>query len=42
LAFRWSGRRIDQDTRDILKMLGGYSDDAIDKLAASGVIACGR
>jgi crotonobetainyl-CoA:carnitine CoA-transferase CaiB-like acyl-CoA transferase len=39
---RWSGRRIGQDTRHVLKTLGGYSNDAIDKLAASGAIACGR
>jgi crotonobetainyl-CoA:carnitine CoA-transferase CaiB-like acyl-CoA transferase len=39
---RWSGRRIGQDTRDVLKTLAGYSNDAVDKLAASGAIACGR
>ena len=39
-AIRWSGRRLGQDTRDVLRGLAGYSDAAIDTLAASGAIAC--
>lgn len=40
-AIRWSGRRIGQDTREVLRTLAGYSDKTIDTLAASGAIACG-
>lgn len=39
-AIRWSGRRLGQDTREVLRTLAGYSDKAIDTLAASGAIAC--
>lgn len=39
-AIRWSGRRLGQDTRDVLKTLAGYSDKAIDRLVACGAIAC--
>jgi crotonobetainyl-CoA:carnitine CoA-transferase CaiB-like acyl-CoA transferase len=39
-AIRWSGRRLGQDTRDVLKVLAGYSDDAINALAESGAISC--
>ncbi len=39
-AIRWSGRRLGQDTRDVLKTLAGYSEDTIDSLAASGAIMC--
>ena len=40
-AIRWSGRRLGQDTREVLRTLAGYSDKTIDTLAASGAIACG-
>jgi crotonobetainyl-CoA:carnitine CoA-transferase CaiB-like acyl-CoA transferase len=40
-AIRWSGRRLGQDTREVLRTLAGYSDDAIDALAESGAISCG-
>lgn len=40
-AIRWSGRRLGQDTRDVLRTLADYSDNAIDALAESGAISCG-
>lgn len=39
-AIRWSGRRIGQDTREVLRDLGGLQDTEIDALAAEGIIAC--
>lgn len=38
-TIRWSGRRLGQDTRDVLRTVAGYSDEAIDDLAASRAIA---
>jgi crotonobetainyl-CoA:carnitine CoA-transferase CaiB-like acyl-CoA transferase len=37
---RHAGRRIGQDTRSVLSTLLGYSDENLDALAGSGVIAC--
>ena len=37
---RWSGRRVGQDTRAVLKDTAGLSDAEIDRLAAAGVIYC--
>ncbi|MBY0269286.1 MAG: CoA transferase [Burkholderiales bacterium] len=39
---RHAGRRIGQDTRDVLREISGLSDDEINALEARGVIACDR
>lgn len=39
-AIRWSGHRIGQDTREVLRTLGGLQESEIDALVAEGVIAC--
>lgn len=36
----WSGRRIGQNTRDVLKNIAGLHDEEVDALAASGAIYC--
>ncbi|MGE0153523.1 MAG: CaiB/BaiF CoA transferase family protein [Reyranellaceae bacterium] len=38
---RWSGRRLGQDTRTVMKELAGFDDQAIDALTASQAIYCG-
>jgi crotonobetainyl-CoA:carnitine CoA-transferase CaiB-like acyl-CoA transferase len=37
---RWSGRRIGQDTRAVLRRMTGLSDADIDALEAEGVVSC--
>ncbi|VTU38864.1 CaiB/BaiF CoA transferase family protein [Variovorax sp. RA8] len=37
---RWSGHRIGQDTRALLRELAGLDDAAIDALVAEGVVSC--
>jgi crotonobetainyl-CoA:carnitine CoA-transferase CaiB-like acyl-CoA transferase len=39
-AIRWSGHRIGQDTREVLRSLAGLSDADIDALEAEGVVCC--
>jgi len=39
---RWSGRRIGQDTRAVLRRLTGLGDVDIDALQAEGVVSCDR
>lgn len=41
-GIRWAGRRIGQDTRDVLVELGGYSAVQIAALEAEGAILCGE
>lgn len=38
-GIRWSGRRLGQDTRQVLRSLAGYNDEEIDALAASAAIS---
>lgn len=38
-GIRWSGRRLGQDTRRVLRSIAGYNDKEIDALAASCAIA---
>jgi crotonobetainyl-CoA:carnitine CoA-transferase CaiB-like acyl-CoA transferase len=37
---RWSGRRLGQDTREVLRELGKLTHDDIDALEKEGVISC--
>ncbi|MGE0748996.1 MAG: CaiB/BaiF CoA transferase family protein [Variibacter sp.] len=37
---RWAGRRIGQDTREILRILGKLSDHEIQNLTSEGVVYC--
>jgi crotonobetainyl-CoA:carnitine CoA-transferase CaiB-like acyl-CoA transferase len=37
---RWSGRRVGQDTREVLREFAALADTDIDALQARGVIAC--
>jgi crotonobetainyl-CoA:carnitine CoA-transferase CaiB-like acyl-CoA transferase len=37
---RWSGHRLGQDTREILRDLAHMTDGDIDALQAEGVISC--
>jgi crotonobetainyl-CoA:carnitine CoA-transferase CaiB-like acyl-CoA transferase len=37
---RWSGHRLGQDTRSVLKQTAKLSDEEIDRLAAEGIIYC--
>ncbi|HYF19790.1 MAG TPA: CoA transferase [Ramlibacter sp.] len=37
---RWSGRRIGQDTREVLREFAGLADSEIDALQHRGVVAC--
>lgn len=39
-AIRWSGHRVGQDTRDVLRALAGLSDQDIDALQAEGIVCC--
>ncbi len=39
-ALRWSGHRVGQDTRALLKEFAQLDDAAIDALEAEGVVAC--
>jgi crotonobetainyl-CoA:carnitine CoA-transferase CaiB-like acyl-CoA transferase len=39
-AIRWSGHRIGQDTRDVLRTHAGLSDAEIDALEADEVVCC--
>jgi crotonobetainyl-CoA:carnitine CoA-transferase CaiB-like acyl-CoA transferase len=39
-AIRWSGHRIGQDTREVLRSLAGLSDADIDALEAEGIVCC--
>ncbi len=37
---RWSGHRIGQDTREVLRRIAGLSDAEIDALEAEGAVSC--
>ena len=37
---RWSGRHLGQDTRAVLTELANFTDEAVDALAAAGVVHC--
>ena len=37
---RWSGHRLGQDTRDVLREVAGLSDADIDALEAEGIVSC--
>ncbi|MDP6604359.1 MAG: CoA transferase [Rhodospirillales bacterium] len=37
-AIRWAGGRVGADTREILREIGGLTDERIDALAAAGVV----
>ncbi|MEJ7929489.1 CoA transferase [Ramlibacter sp. AN1015] len=37
---RWSGHRLGQDTREVLRELAGLTDSELDALQAEGVISC--
>lgn len=37
---RWSGHRLGQDTRQVLREVAGLQDSEIDALQAEGVVAC--
>lgn len=39
---RWSGRRVGQDTRSVMRELGGLDDSQIDALNDAGAIYCGE
>lgn len=39
-SLKWSGHRIGQDTREVLRQMAGLTDEAIDALEAQGVICC--
>lgn len=39
-GLQWSGHRVGQDTRELLKQFVQLSDDAIDALEAEGLVAC--
>lgn len=37
---RWSGRRVGQDTREVLRRIAKLTDSEIDALEADGVVSC--
>ena len=37
---RWSGRHVGQDTKAVLTELANFTSEAVDALAAAGVVHC--